>query len=194
MNIEQKLLNQPTFYVKGSIFHPGVTRINKIRGAKTFLAVLALSTVLGQYNNFIKLEPSLFKIYSKSQTNPYVHLSWSIGRVISTPAAILALIKLNPSQIYSVITIAFAVCHLINIVNTGSYGLFCCSYALTGGVASGSIEVLPVYLVWRYFSPKKKPYVTGMYLLVSYLAHKYCWFELFGRKVVEAVEDKTKDE
>lgn len=169
-----------------SVYNPEVKRINNLRGAKTFVAIIILTTTLGQNSVFINIYSSIKKLYKIEENSSSLLFFWSAGRVIGTPLTTFMLLKFNTSKTYSYFVMIFSFINFINVFNTKNFTLLCLTYGFFGGVFSGSTMVIPIYIVWRYLKPERKPYIAGMYLFLEFIIGKYALMLGIGQRFIDS--------
>ena len=183
---EEMTIPIPHQSISKSIYDPQITEINKERGTRSLLCLLALSTILNQSQILDQLAVAFKKFYSVSPQDHLILYCWNLGLIVGAPLSIVAMVRYSTKRVYYSLASLLGLCHFLNIVNRVSYVVFCVVYGLVGGLAAGSVYLLPIYLIWRYYRPRNKPYVCCIYFGVSYILQQYVLYFLIGRDLQQA--------
>lgn len=109
-----------------------------------------------------------------------VRFWWVIVQYISALFSIWIVTRIQPTFYYGIITVIFAITQfVVAFIEKDTLEGYAPIMGIAGGLASGSVLVVPIYLLWRHFEPKMKGIVIAAYLLCSgFLSNIVIYFSL----------------
>lgn len=176
------------FYTKSNGNHedaliPGLT--NNPKGMKKLLGVILLASVLNQTTFiFERNNTQAFEKYFEGDNEHYepelVRIWWFSIQFISSLFSIWVITKIQPTYYYAFITVFFAIAQLvIAFVEKDKMKGYNIVMGICGGLSSGSVLLVPLYLLWRHFSVRMKGIVLAVYYLSSeFLSNVVIYFVL----------------
>lgn len=149
---------------------PGVT--NNSRGLQKLLGLVLVGTVLNQASLvFEKTMVEAYGTYFEGGIEKYepekIRGWWFILEFFSSVSSLLFITKIQPVFYYGIISILIGVSHFIlAFVQRDDMQGYAVLMGVSGGIASGSVAAIPVYILWRSFRPDCK----GIALVVYFMA------------------------
>lgn len=162
---------------------PGLTDNRK--GMLKFLGVVLIASVLDQTTFiFERSNTTAFEKYFESGHDDYepeqARLWWFFMQLVSSLLSIWIITKIQPAFYYGIVAILFAIAQFVlAFVPKDSLEGYNPIIGICGGLASGSVLVVPIYLLWRHFNKEVKGVVLAAYFLCSgFLSNVVIYFIL----------------
>jgi len=176
------LLNEDQPRQKSSI----MTRLTKNkRSLKKFFGLVLITSVLNQTTFiFENNNNTAFEQYFNSGNDSYepelVRIWWFSIQFITSLLSIWLVTKIQPTFFYGIMTLLFSASQFVlAFVEKDSLEGYAPIIGIAGGAASGSVLIVPIYLLWRNFDSDLKGIVfSGYFLCSGFLSNVVIYFSL----------------
>jgi hypothetical protein len=161
---------------------PGVTDNKK--AMTKLIGMIMLAGVLNQRKyTFDYYNTKAFVLYFSSSTNPYetelVEQWWFAFEAATIIISLIFIKKFKPVFFYGTITLIVGIGQFVIAFfeqhKLEAYGM---TIGITGGIGSGSVWVLPFYILCMQFKPKDKAIVTSIFLMSQALISEVFMYQL----------------
>ena len=166
----------------GLAFIPGFT--NNKKGLKKFIGVVLITSVLNQSffifdSNITATFSQYFILGGQSYDSQYVRSCWVSTQLVSSLLSLLIITKVQPIQYFGILSIIFGISQFVLAFFSPDklYG-YSTVVGAAGGVASGSVLVVPLYILWRSFVPRLKGYVIAAFFLCTGFLNRVIFYFL----------------
>lgn len=109
---------------------------------------------------------------------------WFLFEFISSISGLLIITKIQPVFYYGIISILIGITHfVIAFVERDDLKDYAPLMGISGGIASGSVAAIPIYILWRNFRPHAKGIafvayfmLKGLLDLLVYWVLRFVWW------------------
>lgn len=180
---------------------PGMT--NNKKGMQKFWGVVLIASVLNQTTFIFERNNTIaFEKYFASGNDDYepelVRSWWFATQFISSLFSIWIVTKIQPTFYYGIVTVIFGVAQFVlAFFEKDKLEGYAPIMGITGGFASGSVLLVPIYLLWRHFSANMKGIVIAAYFVCTgFLSNCVIYFVLriiwWGQAALPDGPEETK--
>lgn len=166
---------------------PGITDNEK--GLWKLLGLVLVGTILNQTS--IVFERSMIEaygIYFQGGTEQYepekIRSWWFILEFVSSVCGLFIITKIQPVFYYGIISVLVGVTHFVlAFVERDDLKDYAPLMGISGGIASGSVVAIPIYILWRNFRPNVKGIafvahfmLKGLFDILVYWVLRLIWW------------------